>query len=352
MRYYDIVIQDANGNNIIPSSLQGAGFTSITSLLPDGSGNTNLAALDIELDINALSSQVADTASYIRIYGLGLQDLGTSFSLGMGAGNDFPSYTLTFRGGMATGLPLANPLQQGVLATGKIWQAFGNWLGTDQTVDIYFMPAYGTSTLPLNFSFNWIKGTKLSNAIQNTLSLAMPQYTANIQIQERAAQHTETGVYSTWAAFSNYVQGMTGPTSPVKMSIRNNNIIDVWDGTVASSAVKMINFQDLIGQVTWISPFTVQAKLVMRGDLNINDIVQFPKGLQTTTAAALLKLSDASNFTGNFKIYQINHWGRYRQPDAMSWNTTIWCLWQASQAQAATAAAASGSSWIAAPSGG
>lgn len=352
MRYYSITIQDQNGNNVIPSSLQGAGFQSITSLLPDGSGNTNVAALDIELDINSLPSGVADTASYVRIYGLGLQDLGTSFSLGMGAGANFPSHTMTVRAGMAQGLPLANPLQQGVLATGNIFQAFGNWLGNDMTVDIYFMPSLGTTLQPKNYTFNWIKGTKLSNAIQNTLSQALPNYTANIQIQERVAQYTETGVYSTWAAFSSYIQGMTGATSPVKMSLQNNNIVNVWDGTVAQSGVKMINFQDLIGQVTWIGPFQVQAKLVMRGDLNVNDVVQFPKGIQQVTAAALLKISDASNFTGNFRIYQINHWGRYRQADAMSWNTTIWCNWLATQQQADAAVAASGSSWIAAPSGG
>lgn len=349
MRYYDIAITNQAGNPVIPSSLQGAGFTSISSLYP-GTTQTNPAALDIELDINELPTGLADTASYIRIFGLGLKDVGSSFSLGMGATPGAAAitpqngYGITLRAGMAQGLPLANPQQQGVIGQGLIWQAFGNWILTDMTVDIYFLPSLGTSTAPLNFTFNWTAGTKLSNALNTTFGIAMPGYSVNFTATDHVLPNDETGMYPGFSAFASYIQGITGPASPVNMSVNPaTKKITVYDGTMQSNA-KQINFQDLIGQITWAAPLQITAKMVMRGDLHVGDIVQFPASIVTTTGASLLKLSDASNFNGNFFVNRIQHWGRYRQPDAASWNTTIWATAQTGN-QSAAVAAFSGSSW-------
>ena len=352
MRYYDISIKNAAGGVVIPSSLQGAGFNSISSLYP-GTTQTNPAALDIELDVNETASGLADTASYVRIYGLGLRDIGTSFSLGMGAApgatNITPAngYSITLRAGMAKGLPLANPQQQGVIGQGEIWQAFGNWLLTDMTVDLYFMPSMGTSTAPLNFNFVWKPGTKLSNALNTCLGVAMPDYAFIYNASERVFPNDESGPYPSFSALALYVQGVTGPTSPINMSINpGTKTIIAYDGTmpVSSSAVKQIQFQDLIGQVTWFAPLQITAKFVMRGDLHIGDIIQFPQGLQLAMPGALQKLSDTVQFGGNFFINRVQHWGRYRQPDAASWNTTIWATAQTGS-QSAAVAAYSGSSW-------
>jgi hypothetical protein len=97
--------------------------------------------------------------------------------------------------------------------------------------------------------------------------------------------------------------------------------------------VKQIRFQDLLGQVTWSAPFTLTAKLVLRGDLHVGDMVQFPEGLPSTAAAGAMPAyggtqrdRDKLTFNGQFMITQMQHFGSYRQSDAMSWNTTIWCV--------------------------
>jgi hypothetical protein len=353
MRYYRIALSDPVTNApIIPWSLTGANppFTSITSMYPDGSG-TNPAALDIELDITQYVGNIADTASYVTIYGLGLQDLATSFNLGMGPTQGAPGVNISISAGMAKGLPLANAQQpqQGLLVQGKVLQAFGNWLGTDQTVSLFLNPL----SQPLNFNFNWYAGTPLSTAISNVLSTAMPGFQQNIQIQQRTLPHNEHGTYQSFPEFADYIKGITGQNgSPVNMAVNANNVIVVWDGTQVPSGQpkpKQINFWDLIGQVTWIAPFQVTAKLVMRGDLNVLDIVQFPQGLASTTGAALLRLSDNSIFNGQFQIVRIQHWGRYRQPDAASWCTVIWCTMPVTPGQAPYSAAATGTSLTAIP---
>ena len=63
--------------------------------------------------------------------------------------------------------------------------------------------------------------------------------------------------------------------------------------------------------------------VVMRGDLNIQDLVTLPKTPITTTAAAFTNFQDATNFSGNFIISYLRHVGNYRQPDGASWNTTM-----------------------------
>ena len=259
MRYYDIAITDPSGKPVIPSSLQGAGFTSISSLYP-GTTQTNPAALDIELDIAQLSNELSNTASYVRIYGLGLPDLSASFSLGMGPSGSsttaYPGYGITVRAGMATGLPLANPAQQGIVAQGKIWQAFGNWILTDMTVDIFFMPAMGSTSVPSNFNFNWTSGMPLAVALKNLFSVAMPGFTPSINIRPIVLPSNESGFYPDFATLASYIHDVTGPTNPVNMAINANNTITVFDGTVApTSGAKKINFQDLIGQITWAAPF-------------------------------------------------------------------------------------------------
>ena len=349
MRYYDISIKDAKGGVVIPSSLQGAGFMSISSLYP-GTTQTNPAALDIELDVNETTTGLADTASYVRIYGLSLKDLGSAFSLGMGRSKDDTNitpqngYSITVRAGMAQGLPLANPAQQGVIGQGQILQAFGNWLLNDMTVDLFFMPSMGTSTAPLNFTFIWPAGTPLSAALKRCLSIAMPDYSFSYLATEHVMPNDETGMYPSFSTLATFIQGITGPTSPANMSVNPaSKTIVVNNGTMQPKS-KQIQFQDLIGQVTWFAPLQITAKLVMRGDLHIGDVVQFPQGLQIAMPGALQKLSDTVLFQGTFFVNRVQHWGRYRQPDAASWNTTIWATAQTGS-QSAAVAAFSGSSW-------
>jgi hypothetical protein len=100
---------------------------------------------------------------------------------------------------MAKGLPLADPTQAGLLVQGTIQQAFGNWEGTNQTLDIIIIaggqgasgPSIGNPDFPGNYPFICPKGTPLANAIKNTLSTALPNLTQSINISPRLVMNSD-----------------------------------------------------------------------------------------------------------------------------------------------------------------
>ena len=97
----------------------------------------------------------------------------------------------------------------------------------------------------------------------------------------------------------------------------------VYDGTTAPS-VTYLAFTDLIGQPTWIDPLTIQAHLVMRGDLMVGNNVKFPPSVVTNSQAGNAPQVNAKVvFQGNFQIKQMRHVGNFRQRDAQSWVTVI-----------------------------
>jgi hypothetical protein len=99
------------------------------------------------------------------------------------------------------------------------------------------------------------------------------------------------------------------------------------DNTIPAQKTKMVKFTDLIGNLTWINISTIQAKLVMRADLNIGDFITFPTGAPTTnTATAFGQLRNLVSFDGKFLITKIHHVGSSRQPSADAWCTTVDCI--------------------------
>jgi hypothetical protein len=346
MRYYKIELQNArSGAPITPPSLAGSGMPpgTITSLLPDGS--TNPAALNIEFDLVQYYGHQGggDMNSYIRIWGLSLAELAYSFPLN--------GQTIRIYGGMAKGYPLADPAQQGLLVSGQIFAAFGNWIGTDQTLDIIVQapignPADQSSDQPVtqaNFSFTWAQGETLAAMIARVLSAAMPNSQQQVKIStQRISRQNQVGVYQTFSEFAGAIQAMTvGTLSPSDKGVlmtNNGGTIAVFEGSPStpSKNTKQIKFQDLLGQVTWAAPQQITAKMVLRGDLDISDTIQFPPNvLVTTTAGARpggggtqLGSNPSSSVTfggeAKFQIQTIQHWGNFRQPDAQSWNTVIW----------------------------
>jgi hypothetical protein len=79
----------------------------------------------------------------------------------------------TLRGGMSKGLPLANLGQQGLIAQGIIWQAFGNWTGTNQTPELIMQ---GSANPDAPISFDWKRGTNLEPALKLAFAQALPKY--------------------------------------------------------------------------------------------------------------------------------------------------------------------------------
>lgn len=317
MRYYSIDITNPRtGAPVVPSSLGGG---KITSLLP--TGGTNPAALNIEFDIPFLNFANANNDSRLRIWGLGLKDIGAAL--------DLNGMNIIISAGMALGLPLANPRQQGILLKGAIYQAFGNWVGTDMTLDMNFVSSTGTSGAPLNFPFTWKAGTTLATAIGQTLAIAMPDFKQRIEIDPNLIiAYDETGYYQSAKQFNDYLsarsKAIIGGNYRGVTITTDGTTVRVFDGTQPQQgSVREIAFVDLIGQPTWIAPAEISVKMVLRGDLALGDTIKLPRGPQITLPQPGVTFQDRSSFTGNFSIIQIQHWGNFRQPDAAAWNTTI-----------------------------
>lgn len=298
----------------------------LSSLLPNG--NPNPGALNIELDIPVvLYASPENPAAYVRIWGLSLEELGHAFDL-----NDA---TIKIYGGMSKGLPLANPQQQGLLVEGTIFQAFGNWVLTEQTIDLLFNPSTGNNDTPKNIVQDWKAGTPMQSAIQNTLSTAFPDKTLAVNISGNLIlPNDEPGYYASLSQYAQYLKAVSrsivGGTSYPGVDIAmNGDTISVADGTATSGAnVIQIQPQDLIGQPTWMPADAegvtgIQVKCVMRADIHVQDLVQLPPTLVTTTGGSSPRFRDLPTFTGQYFVARVHHWGNFRQPSADSWCTVI-----------------------------
>lgn len=316
MRYYKLVITNpATGKPVLPSSLGNLGITSLAT-----NGLSNPGALNVEFDIPvALYSLPGEGGALVRVWGLSLLDLSHAF--------DLNGMSIAVYGGMQRGLPLANPRQSGLLVKGQIFQAFGNWIGIDQTLDMILAPATGSLAEPKNLILNWRAGTKLSDAIATTFKTALPDAKQQINISDKLVlPNDEIGYASTLSEYAGTVRTLSrsiisAASYPGVSIAYNGAVLTVTDSTPAKT--KAIEFQDMIGQPTWRGPAQIQVKLVMRADLELLDAVTLPRSLITSTAQSLTRLRDSSAFTGRYQITNIHHFGNFRQPDAASWNTTI-----------------------------
>ena len=232
MRFYQIDFTNPKtGDKVLPSSLGGMG---ITSLLSDGTPNP--AALNIEFDIPFLNFANPNKNAWLRIWGLSLKDIGAALDL-----NDI---NVLITAGMSKGLPLANPTQQGVLLKGSVFQAYGNWIGTDQTLDMNFQAANTTDLAVLNYPFLWKKGTTLATAIKQTLSVGMPNQKQDIQISsDLTIGYDETGFYTSPQQFAAWInarsKSIIGGTYPGVTIVSDGVTVTVYDGTVKPDANKV-----------------------------------------------------------------------------------------------------------------
>lgn len=334
MRFYDI--QLSNGRE----------WTSLFGGIPDP------GALNIELDF-PLSSQASPQGNaWLRIWGISVEDINSAANLA--------NVQIKVLGGMSAGLPLANPAEQGVLVQGYIYQGIGNWQGTDMTLDFIIAAGPGPVTSTPNLTFNWKKGTELSQAIQTTLQTAYPGIPVNVNISSGLVySEDQPGYYKSIIQFAEYVrqiskdilnssnqgggapgQGGGSSSAPsgsssggtgsgysgVQISFTRNQL-NVYDDNTQGSGIgsmKSIDYQDLIGQPTWIAPQMISVKTVMRGDLDLQDSITLPPTRTYSTAAANTSLvNQFATFAGGFKIRGIRHIGNFRQPSADSWCTVI-----------------------------
>lgn len=331
MRYYELTCSDPQTGDIWkPNSTDGkltksAGGSTFSSVL---NGKNNPGALNIEFDLPNVVLANPQGQAIIRVWGVGLQMLGQAADLN---GQNF-----VLRAGMGKGLPLANPAQAGVIVQGQIFQAFGNWQGTNQTLDLVCNP--GALLPDQNVSFTWKAGKTLASALFATLAQAFPTYKAKINISPSLVLASdEYGHYDTLADFADYISQISkmvggkavGPDYPgVDFHIAGDTIT-VTDQTTPPKLVQLA-FQDLIGQPTWIGATAISFKTVLRADISVGDQVQFPQGVVlpyalTSAKAAIPNAPSRSKiaFQGKFVINEVHYFANFRQPDADSWNTSF-----------------------------
>lgn len=314
----------------------GGGQIAYTS--PEGDANS---ALNVELDITLQAVDVADPGAYFRIWGIPLQYLGPNYNL--------LNKSVSISGGMSAGLPLAKPAQRGVLASGSVWQCFGNAIGLDRTLDVIFNPGavapqgVGPNPKPQTRSIvlNWKKGKPLQQALQNSLQQAfpdiqLPSFTISPQL---IAVQDQVGFYQNLQQFSLFIRRasqniMGGSTYPgVSIAVNAGQFV-IDDGTAPQAFNGTIAFEDLIGQPTWITANTIQFKTVMRADIKVLNTVKLPPGPVTYAANSYPSINQTTLFNGTFQVSKIRHVGNFRQPDAASW-VTIFDAFSTSQANVA-----------------
>jgi hypothetical protein len=318
-RYYSIEIDG------------GPTYTSFTS------GVTNPNALQVELDIPvAPFDSPASTGAFVKIWGIPFSDISQAKNLRFKKVKVF--------GGFQKGLPLANPAQAGLLVQGYIWQPFGNWIGTDQSLDLIINagapPAdVNNPSTPPNLTLNWPQGGLMSDAIKSTLATAYSGYTSSININANLKLlQNEAAYFNSLDEFARYVKATSKSiikttTYPGVSITLNDTVFNIYDNappatstsstvgsTSAAAPDKTVLFQDLIGQPTWIEAPLIQFKCAMRADLKVGDQVTLPQTFVNNTQQAQSSLINQQvAFQGKFQIQSVRHVGNFRQATADAW---------------------------------
>lgn len=330
MRFYRIEITEQNNSPIIDTNRNAVGpFTSLIG----STGNSNLAALNVYVDLPISTYDAPMGGSLVRIWGLPLYFISQASNLN---GKKIKMY-----GGMSSGLPLANPSQQGILVEATIQQAFGNWQGTNQTLDMYVRPSDGGQYAPRNIVLNWKNNTKMADAVKQALNDAFKAeinvqgYDISVNISDDLVAYEDIiGPFESVDQFAKKLREYslnivkTEGYMGVSIVLANKTFL-VYDGTKnISNQINPtpIKFEDFIGQPTWFQPGTVTFKTVMRGDINLGDFIVFPEqtsAYQLVTAGSQTQARQRSAFNGVYQVQKVRHLGEFRQRGGDNWVTVF-----------------------------
>jgi hypothetical protein len=336
-RFYDLVISDPDTGEVWKPTATGQGFVKSkggSTFTSYANGANVPGALNIEFDVVTYPFNTPQGASSIRICGVGINMISQAANL-----ND---QNITLSAGMKKGLPLATPpdsvAKAGVIVQGTVFQAYGNWQGVNQSLDLIFNPA--AAQADQNISFHWPAGTQLSTALKGTFQQAFAQYkmtAPKVTIASLIQDHDEDGgPYPTLSSFAGYIQERSQvlgvPTygedySGVQITIIGNQLF-AFDNQQKPPPIQL-SFFDLIGQPTWIGVATVNFKTVLRSDITVGSRVKFPtQGILapyvlTSQAAALpnVPARNKSVFQGTFDVIEVHNFCNFRQPDGDSFVT-------------------------------
>ncbi|EPD2279272.1 hypothetical protein ACR68C_004896, partial [Escherichia coli] len=119
--------------------------------------------------------------------------------------------------------------------------------------------------------------------------------------------------------------------SGIAISILSDRI-RIYDNASAKwGEPKTIHAHELVGQPTWIAPFTVSFKCPMRGDIRCGDVIKLPEGLYSGAASIVMAnttvpsviAKNSTTFTGKFLVKSVRHIGSYLTADGDAWVTVF-----------------------------
>jgi len=313
------------GLTVIGKTTASVGPRVWTSVAPSGADDPG--ALDVEFDFFSFADAGSGKdGSTLTIHGVALTDL-------LQAQNFFGSQILV-EAGMSKGLPLSVS-HNGLILSGKVFQSFGNWVGTEMNLNFVVYASTYTYANPGNFSLVWRANTSLADALKTTLNTAFPNLGIEIKIANAYVRnHDVTANYKTLGQLATWVQKAThtATSAGVTISTPVNNTIFITDystPTLSANPTKL-EFTDLIGQPTWLMPNRIQFTTIMRADIQVNTLVKMPPGLQAvpgivTTAASTTNAFQKykMSFQGNFLITAVRQVGNFRDPNGASWATVF-----------------------------
>lgn len=289
-------------------------------------GQYDPCALNVLFDMPVLPYHTPAGGQTIQIEGIPLSAISQAEVLA--------NMIVTVKGGMQSGLPLANPAQAGVLVQGQVFQSWGNWEGTEMVLALMLNPASYTMDDPGNFTLVWRAGQPLSTALQNMFSVVYPNQPVSMNIGSNIVNDTDfIHRASTLEGLAGVLHDFTDTmfSQPVYHTIQAGKIV-VYDKTYQPAPIQLA-FTDFIGQPTWIDQQTMQVKTVMRADIQVGAIIAMPQGFQNapgliTTQGSSLPSSNKykSAFQNNFTVSELRHIGDYRSPDGSAWATIFNCI--------------------------
>jgi hypothetical protein len=279
-------------------------------------------ALNVEFDMLIYPEATPMGASSLTVEGIRLQDLM--------AATDFAGMQLTMRGGMGVGLPLANPKQAGLLLSGEVFQSFGNWIGTEMNISFFPMADIHSNDNPANINFVWTASSSFASAITVALAAAYPGVPVTVNVSPSLTiNHDEAHSAQDIGQLARYLlsltQGLVDSTYPGVSIVYHGGAIFVYDGTQTSVPIT-VQFNDLVGQPTWISPNQIQIRTVLRSDIAVGALISLPLGspslpgfVQTTFPSYPSSIKYSTAFSGKFIVQAVRHVGNYRMPDGNAW---------------------------------
>ena len=321
MRYYDVTIESTTVDGGVSPLLP------ITYRSMDDNGRFIPTALQCDLDLPVNSFAAPAGLGVVKIRGVSFPDITQASYL--------VNRNVTVRGGMTKGLPLAKPAQAGVLYQGFVYQAFGNWQGTDVSLDLILAPVSGSAAVPVNLAGQWAKGQSLQSFIEQMLTQAYPGCTVSGTLssnltatQDYPVSFTDLPQFASWAlrvslTVNNQRNNAAATYLGVQITQRGNNTFYLFDGSMAP-APTAIGYTDLIGNGTWLGVNQVQFKVVMRADIAVGDLISLPANANLINIVnSFTQYRQGVSFKNSFLVVRVRHLGNSRQADADSWCTII-----------------------------